>query len=707
MENYIREGLAPLKRYLSISQQQQQDQEQDGIDQDSPTRRRMSKGNGKMMDWGIDLEDMDNINDISSPTLINDFTINTSSTTNATSDNGEDIMDGLTPFVEDKFHDWGISPKKSHHDNHHRFTLRDFVMDLFDKLNDQKYQNMKFLDEFRYILVSSQLLDETILISKFKKKSLMDLNQKGFQKFGHLIKINSNFQINSIISTINILKIINVLSYLQKNQFKYSLQQIRLVLMISTIHLSFIVNSKLLKLKIIQTKILNQLRKFIKNFQKFDTLIQKLITKFKELKIYNNIPSLKSQTTGNNENPDSIYDLTSSSLILSINSITNSFKSLLSLTNGIELENYCGIYNIELTRLGFQIDELKSLKLIDDNQDDVDLIVSKFKKLQFLRRFLIVVLLTINQFNNHSPFSNKVFEIFKIKQNGGDCKVSFLSKLIMVSNNLNDISQFCETLNQSIKQSIDVSNTIINHSEFHQNDSSSSIDLLLNKIKEFELQLIIARSSKNPTHLKELGSILENLSNLYKKECSTSQTNSNLLKIAKQRKRFSLPSTALPIQQQQQRSKSTSSKRNSYKRLSTGFTLPLLTVTENEEEDEEVKTKRAVSYDDNYLNIMPSHETFTIDNYINDRNLLSNDDSVVITYGDGGDKGDDEGEETFDNEEFKKKLELNFTRMIQGDSKLKYENNEEVNDEVNFNDQQIDKEESAPLMNELRNVLNR
>lgn len=111
MENYIREGLAPLKRYLSISQQQQQ-QDQDDIDQDSPTRRRTSKGNGKMMDWGIDLEDMDNINDISSPTLINDFTINTSSTTNATSDNGEDIMDGLTPFMEDKFHDWGISPKK-------------------------------------------------------------------------------------------------------------------------------------------------------------------------------------------------------------------------------------------------------------------------------------------------------------------------------------------------------------------------------------------------------------------------------------------------------------------------------------------------------------------------------------------------------------------------------------------------------------------
>lgn len=72
--------------------------------------------------------------------------------------------------------------RKNHHDNHHRFTLREFVMDLFDKLNDQNYQNMKFLDEFRYILVSSQLLDETILISKFKKKSLMDLNQKRISK---------------------------------------------------------------------------------------------------------------------------------------------------------------------------------------------------------------------------------------------------------------------------------------------------------------------------------------------------------------------------------------------------------------------------------------------------------------------------------------------------------------------------------------------
>lgn len=686
MENYLRDGLAPLKRYLSISKggSASEVSGNEGYHSDD------NYDDGGILDWGID---SNQLNDISSPTLINDFANSTFEVDHS--------MNGMTPYVEDKFYDWGISPKKNQ--NNH-FEPNNAIEELKFKCQQQKLKNMAFFDEFRYILVSSQLLDETIMVSKFaqrkKMKSLLDL-RKSSKEFGQIITMNAKYQITSLINDFNVIKTWGLIRHINKNLHKYSLKQIRLVFIVSMIHLNYIMRANITRLQIIQTKLLNQLKKFIKTFQNFDVLIQKLITKYKEIKIYNNIIPNHQLTTS--ENPDHIYDTITSSLILSTNSLMNTLSMLLPFTNGAELENYCGIYNIEITELGFQIEELKPFKV--DN-DPIDLLTSKFKKFQFLTRFFIVVLLALNQQTFvHSPFLNKVFGIFQIHTRK-DC--SLINKLVLISNNLDNLQQTGLNMNKIIEGSTTFNS---NNVTTTIRPTNKSTDPLLNKLKELELQIILLRRNKDPQQLKELGLTLESLTTLYKKE----QLNSNpksLLTVGKRNNRLSLPPTSNYSYPVQQRSKSTSHK--NYKRLSTGFALPLLTVTE----EDETPSKRAVSYDDNYLNIMPSHDSFTKEDsiqqqqgdYIQENNLLSNDDSVVITSNEGimGNESDDDST-VLDSEAFKQKLELNFTKMINGGGRVQGLEDNKISDEhdVNLNNQQVDKKESTSLMNELKAAMNK
>lgn len=708
MENYILDGLRPLKRYLSLNQEQEYKDEGTEVD------------DGNIMDWGIDLDHDMHPNSLSSPTLINDFT-NSFELYRADEDQdeeGEDGMNGLTPFNDDKFHDWGISPRKHKVKN----GLKDLFQELVLLLHEQRLKKMKFLDEFRYTLVTSQLLDETILVSKFNqqrtKRSLINLNKKDgvcFKRMGKLVRMNSSYQISlsSSRDLWSLLKIRNLLNIISQHQQNYSIYQIRLVLIVSLIHIDALIRSNYIINQILQHKFITQLTKFIKSFQKIDMSLQKLITRYKEVKIYKNIMPNTSHIP--NENPQQICDLITSSLNLLMNSITNSFLKILPFTNGIELENYCGIYHIELIDLGSEIEELKPFHNYI-NEDTLDQITSKFKKFQFLRRFMIVVMLaTLSQPSMNTPFLNKIIGIFNVKRSI-DC--SDWEKLKLILESFDEVTSFCINLNKSIQNSI-VFNSSKGVTPTTSISNDHSTDLLFNKIKEFELQLFLTRGSSDPSQLKELGHTLEKITSLYKKEITLAQNNNNILKIDKQRKRFSLPNSNPQLtsssSSSQQRSKSTSYK--NYKRLSTGLTLPLLTVME----EEEIKPKRAVSYDDNYLNIMPSHLTpvrpqpqedqpqedqsqnLQLQDYINERNLLSNDDSVIIT----NEQGEEAQQETLSNEEFRKKLEENFNRMIQGDKVIKEEDQEKIdeNDEINLNNQKIGKLESQALMNELNDAL--
>lgn len=680
MENYLRDGLAPLKRYLSMSKGSTDEHaENEGYHSDDDN-------DGGILDWGID---SNQLNDISSPTLINDFANSTFEVDHS--------INGMTPYVEDKFYDWGISPKKNQNT---KFGVNNALNELQLKCEEQKLKNMAFFDEFRYILVSSQLLDETIMVSKFaqriKKKSILDL-RKSSKEFGQLITISAKYHISSLINDFNIIKNWSLIRHMGKSLHKYSSKQIKLVCIISIIHLNFIMRANITRLKIIQSKLLNQLKHFIKTFQNFDILIQKLITKYKELKIYNNIiPNHQINTTS--ENPDHIYETITSSLVLSTNSLMNAINTLLPFTNGIELENYCGIYNIEITELGFQIEELKPFKV---DTDPIDLLASKFKKFQFLTRFFIVILLAMNhQRFMHSPFLNKVFGIFQIN-NGNDC--SLINKLLLISRNLENLQQTGLNMNKIIERSTTLNS---NNVSTTIRPIDKSTDPLLNKVKELELQIILLRRNKDPQLLKELGITLEDLTTIHKKEVLNSNPKS-LLTVGKRNNRLSLPPTSNYSYPIQQRSKSTSHK--NYKRLSTGFALPLLTVTE----EDETPSKRAVSYDDNYLNIMPSHDFSNEDStrqidYIQENNLLSNDDSVVITSNDLFNESDDDST-VLDSEAFKQKLELNFTKMINGSgAKMdKFDDKTITDDEINLNNQKVDMESSESLMNELKAVMNK
>ncbi|CCH42630.1 Inheritance of peroxisomes protein 2 [Wickerhamomyces ciferrii] len=748
MDGYIRDGIAPLKRYLStgststhtINTSKQYNSIStfwDSNDADANSKiRRNSDTYGDAMDWGIEnLDEIDGSNteishndhDISSPTLINEFP--------NYSNHGDDQMsrdndfDGMTPHIDDKFYDWGISPKKNANNNLGKSTLRNIFDELMKLNHEQHLKNLEFLDEFRYTVITSQLLDQTILVSKFqqmKKQSSSKLlkHNKTFYKNGLLISLNQNFHIQSFLCPFNIVNILGVLSHLQKHKGNYQNSQIRLVIIISLIILNAHTISHTQSLDLIQHKTLNQLKRFIKIQQKFDLQEQKLITKYKELKLYNNILPIQQQHSS--EDPSQLFDLVSSTIIVASTSVINSIHKILPYVNGYELENYCELYNIELTQLGFETENLKPFN-ISESESSIDQLVNKFRRFQYLRRFLIVLFLAMNhQFSTHSPFLMKVFGIFQIKSR---LTCSILKSSVLVSQSLESLQELISGLVESLSQFRTISD---NKVEFIE-PSSPSVDQLMNKIKEFELQLIVLRRDHSPQQLEEAGQTLSSLQQLYQREIRQFQapkqrsvSTPSSLSIEK-RKRFSLPNASnysnLQIQQSPQRSqrpKTTPHKH--YKRLSTGFALPLLTVTEEDE-----GSKRAVSYDDNYLNIMPTYNTFNSDedsnqiqpqisqinqHYIQDNNLLSNDDSVIFTSN-GNNEEDDKDDEEVDSEEFKRKLELNFAKMINGNSNQGSDDtndddkNDDDNDEVNLNNEKIDTQQGVNLMDELKMSFNK
>lgn len=712
---FLEGSLAPLKRYLSASLTSHPTEKDPhrplslrngGGTTYSRTRDDHLRDDG-LFDWGLD----DDYRDTSSPTLVNDYT------------SSEMDLSADTPIVEQHvFSDWGVSPTKDR--QHARIGLQASVSTrklpvrrrslgqvfqiLMKKQRLMTEESSAFLDEFKYVLVTSQLLDETILVSRFyNKKKSSSLSIKSTEKrgvitdFGRIIKVNTTFRINPTIPTYNVVRIVQILIYMNHSKHSHSLKQLNIATSLLLIVLWLHIRSKNLRLSITQTTLLAKLKNFIKRYQKFDTIIQRLVNKHKEITLYTNITPQTPQTPQTpttpstpttlekSVDPDALYEIINSTVFLSTQGLIKALKTIIPLVNSNELENYCGIYNVNISELAFMIDDPK----LSDMKTSENL-VHCVKRFQFIRRFFICTLLAFNLENSDcTPFMNTVCKVFGVVGVHESVSVKWETITIVLA----ELQSLNGTLFESMKNFVALKNLNLGAFPIHQDSSSRTSQQsdptasLKRELKQLQLDLLSFDNDKSPedqlVEFKNIGKVLESLNQTYQNglsflENSTNRRQFHLTKhrsvSARTSKRSSTPQGQphLNLISPPRSFSSSPSLTQHHKRLSSGLTLPLLTVLE----------------DDSSIPISES-------DYVIDKNLLSNDDSVVISL------NTDDAFEGMTSEELKKKLETNFERFTSTSTTIEQMRDVVGTDEKSTNDDKVSEEDGAPLMDELKKAL--
>lgn len=741
--------------------------------------------NYTLHDYGIESFN-DDLRNFSSPTLVNDqqylskasLLINEVEST-TTILQGTKSLNSLYNYIGEQEDD--DDDDELIEMNNHQLRWQNLVV-LWRELKDSILKNTttlhEFFDEFRYMLVTSQLLDETILISNFynssnnqirKQKSKLLITGHMKLHYGELTKLKTlfKFKVNHSCFSYKVVEIIQFVKYIKKSKVLTPIQR-KFITVIVLLNLNSLLKFIKVKNILITHILLSQLKKSISIFQQFDVLIMKIFRRFKEFKLYDNQIIMPMNHTSqphrniiklNHSNKltleTTMYEILNSSLTLMTNSIIKSIKVLLPFSNRYDLENFVDIYNINLVELNYLINEnLSNINLVELTQE-------KIKKLQKLRRFLFTVLLSINlnsNLNNYDFVWGKLLRIFQLDVREDNFFIldqklqgilSELHELSLINESINiTLSNFIATNKQQLysssspphntQPSLPSSSTSSSHTTpppFEKAVRLSSLDIQ-DKLKEL---LFNFQTVSNYEELQHIGDSITNLMQTYKKTVqqlkpkvvaaqrkpSIQSLNNNI----KQSKRFSLQAHQLrsftsPLSMEASLPMvpaTTTSKRS--KRLSTGLPIPLLTVLEASQKAPPLPTspsydhgKRLVSYDDNYIN-NSTLDSYSVDDltlkispppqssknnredvalarisadekknleYIDD--LISNDDSVIITN-DTGDPGDEEDGlvDGMTSAEFKAKLEMNFAMMTSSIQRGAVEENELIDEKFNSN----------------------
>jgi hypothetical protein len=715
-----------------------------------------SRSDEIVSDWGIDMDTT------ISPTLVNIDLRTSSMSSFRGADNGsfgqfDDDSTVTEPMVPQDYENLRLVP------NAYNVSITQILRKVLSQFHELDGQFENFQDEFKYILITSQLLDETLLISKYKKKiSSLHLKVRDsliVTRFGIRFKqMQSQYSMNgNYLNSISYLRIICFLRYLSINHDKFNRGQLKSILIIITVNIYGLANIRSFSLKVIETVILNGLRRFIKNYQKLDISIIKLMNNFKELSIFPNLTNNTVPTQSTDlQKSEEIYDVLNSTLILSVNGIINNIVNIFHCINSSGLKNYCEIYNIQLEELNYHL----SSKSCNSSTSDYDKMSQNLKKFLYLRRFFICCLLSTNEVDSDPTYLHKISRIFHIPEPQSSHISDNFERFSAISKALQNLYKFSETVSNNLNGFMAKENSRVlggkdTSTIMPTSQTPSHLIKLTHKLKEIQLNLATLDDNNSIDdqiqEFAKIGELLTSVHNIYNQDLTNLQKSSQTNKpfhlaqrsysspldnrsssiLLSKRKRFSLP----PQQQftLQARSSPTSgsmspaspststpsSTPKSYKRLSTGLSIPLLTVMENENDIFDASSVKKVSYDDNYINITPSLQSpsyppptnVTNADYISEHQLLSNDDSIVITpiVNEAADYSLDNN--VLDNDDFKRKLERNFNRVLSTSTVLgtdesgdgsSYRNKEEIY----YNDSKVDAVEGGLLIDELKSKMN-
>ncbi|KAH3672712.1 hypothetical protein WICMUC_004118 [Wickerhamomyces mucosus] len=660
------------------------------------TSRIPNDQNDTLLDFGIDNEDY---RSFSSPTLINEF--------HSGSQFFDDIDAESTVIQQpSEFKGWGIHQMRNVQNTMNSLKCIQKLWSILKRsIDNNREKTQMFFDEFRYMLVTSQLLEETILISNFydglrRKESQILIEKSKDLHYGEISKLTSiyHLKINERDHQ-SLIKMVLLIKHLKLSKIKQIYK--KFIIAIILLKLQSIIQFNFLISDIVENSLVSNLKKFISSYQKFDLNSQKLFNNYKELELFSNIipKPEKTNVMKPNSGSKSIYEIIYSTLTISLDSLSNSLKVLLPLVNHPDLEKFMGIYSINLIDINY---------LIDGKEDSIDNVIQleeKFNKFKKLRRLYLVILLSMNvTTSSDSNFTfEKISKIFK-PQNVSQYK-TLNWKLIAISSEINILNQVNETLFLSLNRYI-VQNRFSSkrNSERFQHDTSCMSELTFDLSEKLKKVILDLKTITNIEDFNKIGNSLDDIKSMYDNKSIAMKG-----PISHKSKRLSLQSHQLrsftsPINQ------STSTNKKG-KRLSSGLPIPLVTVFEDNKEE---FLNSSVSYDDTYINTTSNNSlNHEIDlGYIDA--LISNDTSVLISNKDGDTSYEDDDNDRNDvmtNEELKRKLEISFSKLSgnfnedtvkdRASDRDKNTMNDPINDSINT----MLKDES--FINELKLVLHK
>lgn len=292
----------------------------------------------------------------------------------------------------------------------------------------------EFWEKFKYNLIVSGLLDDSLILSKneqslnnlqssiknpneirrrfvktlnFDGTELYILNKQYQLKFSDKL-YNSQMLIQTIYTIIFLLK-----QFLKGDNSKISAQNkfkmFKILLIISVKLIQF----KRINLKIQSTKVLNMLNEFLVNNYKVNKKMIMNLINLKEMEMFG---FMKKSKTSKNKVLDLKKNLDNTLDFLNFN-LKSSIIKLLPFLNGPMFEKYCNINNINVCALNSKYQPERTIEI--DNTSEkitIDEITFKLNKFNQLRKFLVCQLLTVNELPVRSFYLFQVWDQFNITE---------------------------------------------------------------------------------------------------------------------------------------------------------------------------------------------------------------------------------------------------------------------------------------------------
>lgn len=401
----------------------------------------------------------------------------------------------------------------------------------------------EFWEKFKYNLIISNLLDDSMILSKneqslnnlqfsinnpndTRKKFVKTLNFDGTE----LYILNKQYQLkfsDKLYNSEMLIQTIYMIIFLLKQSLKgvkskmstqNKFKMFKILLIISVKLIQF----KRINLKIQSTKVLNMLNDFLVNNYKVNKKLIMNLINLKEMEIFG---FMKNSAISKNKVHDLKENLDNTLNFLNFN-LKSSIIKLLPFLNGPMFEKYCNINNINVCTLNSKYDADGTIEINRSSEKiTIDELTFKLNKFNQLRKFLVCQLLTVNESPIRSFFLFQVWDQFNITEYEVDEVLQndflFFEKLLVVEElfeehtnivkNFNSIFERFEKINKVESRQEDINNKdvleISNqplHSAF-ESITDTNMNNLINKLTNI---------TTNLTYFKKYNQSISSITNI-------------------------------------------------------------------------------------------------------------------------------------------------------------------------------------------------
>lgn len=462
------------------------------FDRFNPLSSYLSNNGVEVSDWGIEESTT-----MSSPTLSNqNMNFNSNPNLPPPPSLNHLISNSNSQHPSAKhFHHYGLVSPSSIYPIDQVFDNRDFMY-YYAKYNPQplvsstenidkfikKYLclnnvNGKFVERFKYNLIISDLLDDSMILSKNEaslntlmlndvKNSnssfptlIRDLNHDGTELLIYQKKFRLKFPDNLSNPSL-ILTCISLIIFLLKQNLKNSQSKLSHASKLKMFKILLIAATKLINYKrinsVIQSKkILNLLNEFlISNYKINKKLIVNLIN-LKELDLFKFMNPKNLNSAILKHHIEELKHHLDYSLSFLIFNLKNSIIKISPFLNGEILEKYCHVNNIDINNLLLSdFDEEIIDDSLNDSQKTIYRLTIKMNKLNQLRKLLISQLLTFNEPFHKNFFLCKLWDHFNINEteiHEINKNITFFEKLNVLENIFNNHNSTVNNFNMTFE----------------------------------------------------------------------------------------------------------------------------------------------------------------------------------------------------------------------------------------------------------------